>query len=578
MRGKTGGGIDRRERMFPSLRPLVRERAMHVSWMLAVPLIVGPVATGTPTADDYRRRIGIDIESYRFELTLTDVSNRIEGRATVSVRFTSNGATELPLDLVGADGDGTGMAVEAVTSAGAALIWTHESDLLTITLPEPGRAGTLRDVVIEYGGVPTAGLRIGPNKHGDRTFFSDNWPNRARNWLPTIDHPYDKARSEFVVTAPSHYQVVSNGVLVEESDRPGAMRRTHWRQSVPIASWLYVLGVARFAVQRVDDFEGRPIQTWVYAEDRDAGFYDFAVPTKQALQFYADFVGPYAYEKLANVTSPATGGGMEAATAIMYNESAVTGRRTERWRNVIIHEVAHQWFGNAVTESDWNDVWLSEGFATYFTLLFVEHAYGRDEFVAGLRSSAERVFDQYDGEPGYRVVHENLTDMSRVTSAATYQKGSWVLHMLRQRLGEEAFRDGIQEYYRRHMNGNASTEDFRRTMEETSGQDLEAFFDQWLRSGGNPRLEGWWDYDETARSLRIELSQTQEVGPVFELPLEVGIHLGGASTPTRIESVLVDQRFHRFVIPVSEEPTGVTLDPDTKLLFESAFAPRGVGG
>lgn len=536
---------------------------------------VGPVDDVAAAIDEYPRRIGIDIENYRFELTLRDDSDVIEGRATVSVRFTNAGVTELPLDLVGANGEGQGMTVTSVEVAGRPLDFTHESDLLRISLSEAGRAGTTLEVTVSYNGVPATGLHAGPNKYGDRTFFSDNWPNRARNWLPTIDHPYDKAMSEMVVTAPAHYQVVSNGLLVEETDGADGTRVTHWKQSVPIATWLYVLGVAEFAVQHVDDFRGLPIQTWVYRQDRDAGFYDFAVPTKQAMEFYADYVGPYAYERLANITSPVTGGGMEAATAIMYHENSVTGDRTVRWRNVIIHEIAHQWFGNAVTESDWDDVWLSEGFATYFTLLFIEHAYGRDEFVDGLQSSADRVFTQYESDPGYRIVHDDLDDMSRVSSGATYQKGSWILHMLRGRMGDEAFWAGIRAYYARYMNQNATTSDFQAAMEQASGLDLQTFFDQWLRDGGNPKLQGWWNYDATAGTVRIELNQTQTVGPMFEMPLEIGIYQDGQLLPTTIERVELDGGFHRFVIPVDAEPTDVKLDPNSWTLFEADFGRQG---
>ncbi|MDE0898440.1 MAG: M1 family aminopeptidase [Longimicrobiales bacterium] len=536
---------------------------------------VGPVHDVVAAIDEYPRRIGIDIENYRFELTLRDDSDVIEGRATVSVRFTNVGVTELSLDLIGANGEGQGMTVTSVEVAGRPLDFTHESDLLRISLSEAGPAGATLDVTVSYNGVPASGLHAGPNKHGDRTFFSDNWPNRARNWLPTIDHPYDKAMSEMVVTAPAHYQVVSNGLLVEETDGAAGTRVTHWKQSVPIATWLYVLGVAEFAVQHVDDFRGLPIQTWVYRQDRDAGFYDFAVPTKQVMEFYADHVGPYAYERLANITSPVTGGGMEAATAIMYHENSVTGDRTVRWRNVIIHEIAHQWFGNAVTESDWDDVWLSEGFATYFTLLFIEHAYGRDEFVDGLESSAERVFTQYESDPGYRIVHDDLDDMSRVSSGATYQKGSWVLHMLRGRMGDEAFWAGIRAYYARYMNQNATTSDFQAAMEQASGLDLQTFFDQWLRDGGNPKLQGWWDYDASARAVRIELNQTQTVGPMFEIPLEIGIYQDGQVLPTTIERVDLDGGFHRFVIPVDAEPTDVRLDPNSWTLFEADFGRQG---
>jgi aminopeptidase N len=547
------------------------EVAMRALWLYGSVLLGSAFSPVEADTDRYPRRIGVDVENYRFEITLSDETDEIEGRTTISTRFLSNGVTHLDLDLVGPTGDGTGMSVRSVSIRGGEASFVHEEDVLSVLLPTPGRAGSRLDVVIEYHGEPATGLQIGPNKYGDRTFFSDNWPNRARNWLPTVDHPYDKAMSEMVVTAPAHYQVVSNGLRLEETDGPAGTRRTHWKQSVPTASWLYVLGVARFAVQSVGEFEGKPIQTWVYAQDRDDGFYDFAVPTKQVLAFYSEYVGPFAYEKLANITSPATGGGMEAASAIMYGEDAVTGERTERWRNVIIHEIAHQWFGNAVTESDWNDVWLSEGFATYFTLLFIEHAYGRDEFVSGLRSSADRVFSQYADDPGYRIVHEDLDDMGHVTSGATYQKGSWVLHMLRSRMGDEAFGRGIRAYYARYMNGNASTSDFQLAMEEVSGLDLELFFEQWLYNGGNPKLEGWWVYDPSAQAVRIELRQTQEVGPTFELPLEIGLHFKGAIVPATIEILEIEGRFHRFVIPVTEEPSDVTLDPNVRTLFEADF-------
>jgi aminopeptidase N len=259
----------------------------------------------------------------------------------------------------------------------------------------------------------------------------------------------------------------------------------------------------------------------------------------------------------------------------MYGENSVTGERTTRWRNVIIHEVAHQWFGNAVTERDWDDVWLSEGFATYFTLLFIEHAYGRDEMVAGLKSAAERVWAWYENDPEYRIVHDNLDDMSRVTSVVTYQKGAWVLHMLRKRMGDEAFWTGIRSYYARYLNGNASTTDFRRAMEEASNLDLEPFFERWLYQGGNPRLEGWWEYDPGAGAIRIEISQRQEVGPPFRLPLEVGIYFDGSVLPSDVETIQVDQDLQRFVIPVEREPEDVRLDPDTWTLFQSTFERRG---
>ena len=553
----------------------MRRRFLALPWIPALlllgttpaPRFVEPAHGGIVVE---RPRPGIDVEAYRFELTLRDDTDRITGRATVRFRFTADGIVELPLDLIEVRPDGRGMEVTGVRAAGRSLEYRHENDLLTVRLPRAGRPGERDSVMVSYQGAPASGLRIGPNKYGERTFFSDNWPNRARNWLPTVDHVAEKAACEFVVTAPAHYQVVSNGVVVEETDLDGGMRRTHWRQSVPISPWLFVIGVARFAVQNLGEFDGKPVQTWVYARDRDAGFHDFAVPTLRVLAFFDDYVGPFAYQKLANITSPATGGGMEAATALMYSENAVAGDRPVRWRNVVIHEIAHQWFGNAVTESEWDDVWLSEGFATYFTLLFREYAYGRDDFVAGLRQAAERVRFWYAQNPDYRIVHDGLEDMSRVTSVATYQKGAWVLHMLRGRIGDEAFQRGIRTYYARHLNGTASTDDLMRAMEEASGDDLQAFFDQWLRHGGNPVFEGSWAYDSGAGVVRVDLRQVQETG-LFRMPLDIGVYTGRDRLSAQVVTVEVDAASHSFTIPVDAEPADVRLDPDTRALFTAEF-------
>ena len=384
-----------------------------------------------------------------------------------------------------------------------------------------------------------------------------------------IDHPYDKATSEFIVTAPARYQVVSNGRLVEETDLGNGFRRTHWRESVPIATWLQTLGVAGYAIDHPEVVDDIPIQAWVYPQDRDQGFADFNGPTAAALRFFAERVGPYAYEKLANVESVAAGGGMEAASAIGYTQRLIGAPRA---REVVVHEIAHQWFGNAVTERDWNDVWLSEGFATYFTLLFTEHDAGRDAFVAGLEKSRAQVLDYDARHPGYRVVHENLTDMRQVTSTQTYQKGAWTLHMLRGLLGTDGFWRGIRAYYRRYHDANASTDDFRRVMEEVSGQELGWFFRQWLTRSGVPSLRGDWHYDPSAQRIEIALEQTQ-AGEPFRVPLDVGIRYPDDAGP-RIERIALRDRRGAFSIASDREPNSVALDPNLWVLMEGGLEHR----
>ena len=429
-----------------------------------------------------------------------------------------------------------------------------------------------RPCTVRYRGIPASGLRIGKNKHGERTFFSLNWPNLARQWLPMIDHPYDKATSEFIITAPVKYQVVANGLLQEETELGDGRRLTHWKQSVPIASWLNAIGVEQFAVFHAGRVKGIELQTWVAHQDADAGRLYFDRPARQAIEFFSDRVGPYAYEKLANVAAAGINGGTEHASAIFYGERGV---RAEPATNLVAHEVAHQWFGDAVTESDWDEVWLSEGFATYFALLFTEHYSGRDAFVAGLRASRTRAIATEKSLPGISVIHDHLSDMSQVLNQLVYQKGGWVLHMLRGVVGTDAFWSGIRDYYGRYRDRNATTDDLRRTLEEASGQELAWFFDEWLRRPLSPSFDGSWHYDAAAGQIVVEVNQTQ-AGDPYRMPVEIGIVNGDRpQAAPRLERVTLRNKHDVFNIAADREPAAVSFDPNTWLLMDQiAFAHR----
>jgi aminopeptidase N len=545
-------------------RAALRARLLVVALAWAAPL----------AADTYPRQPGIDVVHYSFALTLSDETDRIEGEATIDLRFAGGGATALELDLVAESPEtGRGMKVSAVRDDAAPLRFVHDGERLKIDLGRPGRTGERRRVVVHYAGVPATGLLIAPNKHGDRTFFSDNWPVKARHWLPVVDHPYEKATSEMAVTAPAHYQVVSNGLLAEETDVGDGRRRTRWRQSVPIAAWLYAVGVARFAVEHRPAWRGRPIETWVYPQDRDAGFRAFAEPTRDVLDFFEDRVGPFSYERLAHVQANGVRGGMEVATSIFYGDDSVADPASPRWWRVRVHEIAHQWWGNAVTESDWDDVWLSEGFATYFTHLFVEHELGRDAFVAGLRADRDAIREFDAKNPDYRIVHDQLADMSKVLSGVgTYRKGGWVLHMLRGMVGDEAFWNGIRAYYRDHRDGHATTDDFRRAMEAASGRDLRAFFAQWLTRGGMMKVRASWHHDAAAGQLRLDVEQVHPQAP-YAMPLRVAIELPGEAGRRDVTLELA-QRRQQFDVPVPGRPTSIALDPDFLLLMDAELAER----
>lgn len=530
-----------------------------------MPLIaIGVLLTcATTYADTYPRQPGIDAIHYVFRLSVDDSSNRIAGETTFTLRLTQT-VPEVVLDLTSAV-DGKGMTVSDVVAAGRSVTFRHAADRLHVPLPA-ARAGEELQVVVTYSGVPANGLRLIENIHGERTMFSENWPNRARQWLPMIDHPYDKATGEFIVTAPAHYQVVANGILIEELDLPGGARRTHWKQSVPIASWLYALGVARFAVHHYDVVRGIPQQVWVFPQDRERGREIFEQAGRRAFEFFSDWIGPYPYEKLAHVQAAGIGGGTEHATAIFYGEKGVASGRAP-----VVHEVAHQWWGNAVTESDWDDVWLSEGFATYFTHLYTEHFSGRDAFVRNLRADIQTIVNAQKAAPDQPVIHRNLSDMTRVLNRLVYQKGGWVLHMLRGTIGTDTFRTGIREYYRRYRDGNASTDDFRQVMEQTSGVQLSWFFDQWLKRPGMPELRGTWRYDSGTKQVHVELAQVQNGAP-YRLPLEIGFV--PATGPQRIERVELTGVSGQFAFTADSEPASVTLDPGTWVLMRAEFTKR----
>jgi aminopeptidase N len=243
----------------------------------------------------------IDVLKYSYNLQLSDASDTIVGKASIRIRFLTN-TDQLELDLTSSV-NGKGMVVTNVTRDIYQLSFVHESDKLAISLNQ--KAGDTTSVVIYYKGVPADGLIIAKNKYRHRTFFADNWPNRGHNWIPCNDVPGDKAPVEFIVTAPQHYQVVANGIQIEETNLDNNLKLTHWREEVPLATKIMVIGVADFAVSLAGTVNCVPVYSWVYPEDRVKGFYDYAL-TVDILSYFMKSVGPYGYKKLANVQSKTT--------------------------------------------------------------------------------------------------------------------------------------------------------------------------------------------------------------------------------------------------------------------------------
>ncbi len=512
------------------------------------------------TAQDfYPHNEAIDIKQYVFQLDLNDSTDVIYGNAAIEVLFKKS-ITSFALDLVQKDAE-KGMTVHQLLENGEAVSFQQKNDRVEIQCSSPSKSNEKRTYQIKYSGIPKDGLVISANKHGRRTFFGDNWPNRAHNWLPCIDHPSDKAKVDFIITAPDHYQVVANGFQMEETNLLDGTKRTHWRETIPLPMKVVVIGVAEFAVQYVGKVNEVPVYSWIFTDDREAGFYDYRIATK-VLDFFQSHVAPYPYKKLANVQSKTRFGGMENASTIFYFENSVTGKREHE--PLIAHEIAHQWFGNSASERYWHHLWLSEGFATYFTNLYLEHAYGKDKLKARMQEERDKVV-KFTARSLRPVVDTSVKDYMKLLNPNSYQKGGWVLHMLRNKIGDDYFWEGIRSYYQRYQVGNAVTEDFQRVMEEVSGTNLAPFFKQWIYTAGHPQLNYSYNFDEKKNELVVSIKQIQ--GQLFEFPLEIGIYQEGQVLP-QIETIQINQKKQEFRFPIQQAPSSVKIDPNVVQLFE----------
>jgi aminopeptidase N len=504
----------------------------------------------------------VDVQHYSFHIELNDSSDAIKGKAEIQLKARKD-ISSFELDLIGKTTSPTGMIVDQIVSGNTKARFAHTNDRVNISFPSSLHENDVITITIHYHGIPADGLIISKNKFGDRTFFADNWPNRGRNWLPVIDHPADKATVEWSVIAPLHYEVVANGVRVEESFLNENQKLTRYKEEAPISTKVMVIGVARFAIEQAGTISGIPIETWVYPQNRKEGFNDFKYAVK-IVEYFQNNIGEYAYRKLANVQSKTTFGGLENASAIFYFEGSVNGKGERE--ALIAHEIAHQWFGDAATEKEWKDVWLSEGFATYFAILYLEQTYGEHRRQQEMKKDRNEViaFEQKNITP---VVQPVTTDLLKILNANSYQKGSWVLHMLRREVGDELFWKGIREYYARYKNSNASTDDFRTTMETVSKKDLKAFFQQWIYTPGQPVFDVKWKFNEKTGEAMISITQLQNQ-PAFKFPLEIGFS-DEKGNIFRKETVKITERKHDFLLKIGQKPLKIELDPDVNLLFES---------
>ncbi|MFD2937938.1 M1 family metallopeptidase [Spirosoma flavum] len=543
-----------------------KQRKEFLAGLLALLTITTAQAQLPSNATRYTQP-GVDVQNYAFSLTLSDSTNQIQGETTI--RFTrADDRQTVWFDLISSrDSAQTGMRVRSVSLPdGKTAPFSQRNDRVFINLPAAPNQPT--EVVIRYDGTPSKGLIISRNKFGDRTFFGDNWPNNARNYLPVVDHPSDKATCSFTVNAPATYRIIANGKFLGETNLPNGKKLTRWQENTPIPTKVMVIGAAKFAVEEVGEVSGVPVQSWLYPNDSQKGFVDYR-PAKEILQYFIDKIGPYSYEKLANVESTTIFGGMENASCIFYNEKVIVGKKDSDVEALLAHEIAHQWFGNSATEADWSQLWLSEGFATYFSALYLEHAYGKDTLNTVLNQNKNQIFRYTSLKPKGTIVDSTTSNLMDLLNPNSYQKGGWVLHMLRHELGDDIFWKGIRAYYEKFRNANAQTSDLQAVMENVSGKKLGQFFQQWLNQPGYPDIVWGSRYDAAKKALVIDVRQAQRTGAFFVVPLTFSIHGSNGRELSRTARLTMTEQTQTFTIPLATKPASVMIDPDNTVLMRA---------
>lgn len=535
-------------------------------------LLVLPLKTSAQRRErsiDNWRPLHYDV-AVAFNDQVTEITT---ARTEITLQVIKPNLTSIDLDF----GD---MPVDSISVAGVPARFEQKPGLLNVLLERAAKQGDKLDITVTYHGRPKDGLIFGTDRDGKPSATGDNWPNRVHQWIPCLDHPSAKATVSFTVAAPPRELVVANGKFVSMTRNGIAPVLWRFEETKPIPAYCMVIAVNEGA--KIDDNGSSVTPLSYYVAKRDAAYapqgFSAAAPS---LLFFSHTVAPYPYEKLALIVGATRFGGMENSSAIVFTNNLFDLRSNEkmsrrfgipsRIESVVAHEIAHQWFGDSVTESTWADLWLSEGFATYFAGLFIEKHDGADAFREYMHDAAARYFS-YEKKRNAPIHDTETQDLMKLLNENNYEKGAWVLHMLRCRLGDEAFFKGLRDYYNAHRDANATTEDLRGAFEKASGKSLREFFARWVYGGGHPVYElhyGSAEYSGAGEFLTINLNQLQ-AGEAFLDPVTIEIVCADATKKRYTMSPTSKTATLRVHLDKFATAKTINIDPDGTLLKEVA--------
>ncbi len=495
----------------------------------------------------------LDVDRYAIDLQVLPSTQTVSGSVRIEARSLVTGLTQVGIDLRNE------LTVTAVRSAGLPATFTRPTHKVMVTLDRPYDPGETFEVEIDYHGPPTSmGIAFRFDTHaGQPIIQSLSEPYGAKAWWPCVDRPDDKAIVEMDLTVPDTLTGVSNGLLVATVDNNDGTHTFQWRSAYPISTYLVSVAISNYFTWTefytpVTGGPAMPVQHWVYPEHASAAQQDLSV-TVPMLEAFSSIFGEYPFveEKYGHAIFNFNGA-MEHQTVSSYGAVLIRGDNRYDW--IVAHEAAHQWFGDSVGPATFQEIWLNEGFASYGEALWFEHLNGAAGLQAYMQSMDTRPFCGTLFNPPCGLFHRTV-----------YDKGGWVLHMLRGVIGETGFFDGLRAYTQTYKFDSATTDRLRTVMETASGRSLATFFNRWVFQTGEPSYEWGWSAASTPSGwvLYVHVGQVQ-AGAIFEMPIRIRVTTAGGTQDHVLDNVAASQW---FVIPAgAEEPTGVAFDPDLWIL------------
>lgn len=531
-----------------------------------------------PKERAYARDRKMDIEHLALDIIPDFEKRKIKGRMTLTFHPIAKAMDELKLDAVD-------LGISKVSASVPIASYEVLAKEITINFAQPIAADKTATITIDYTAQPLKGLyfRVPSNGYpaGDTQLFSQGETEESRHWFPCFDAPNEKFTSELTCSVPDGMIVISNGKQIScESDAATKLTKFHWLQDKPHANYLVTLVAGKFTTLK-DQYKNIPLSFYTPPSDSKEAPLAFSF-TKPIMEFFENRIQvPFPWSKYGQViVKDFHYGGMENTSITTLSESFTLQPaayeqiyESEDYisaEQIIAHEMAHQWFGDLITCKDWGNVWLNEGFATYYTLLYTGHKYGESEMLYGFWKDREKVVQTNDWRPIIFRQYENSLEQ---IDQRVYEKGSLVLRMLNRQIGDQIYTQAVKKYLETNGFKNVVTQDFNAITEELSGRSLDRFFDQWVYRSGIPELEVSYSWTEKTKLAKISVRQKQKIeenSPAFRFPLEVRFKL---KDKTINETLDVTRPEEDFYVSLPAAPSAVLVDPEVSLLAKIQFSP-----